>query len=176
MTHQDYWYVVYTYPNCEKKIYNELIKRNIDAFLPTRQQTRQWSDRKKKIEVPLFPNYIFVKISSRCMWNVLMINGVARFVSFNEGPAAVKDAEIDVIKRITANCNEINNEDFCLKGEKVQVQHGPLQGLIGKVVDKKGLTKLYIELETVSQTISVEIDAAQLGKVEEVWLGEFQPA
>lgn len=138
---QDNWYVVYTYPNSEKKIYNELNKRAITAFLPTKKVVRQWSDRKKKLEIPLFPNYIFVKLPPKQMWVVLMIDGVVRFISFDGAPVVVRDTEIDVVKKLISASSEVNNENFCIQGEKVQVKEGPLSGLVGRVVTQRLCTE-----------------------------------
>lgn len=167
MNDQGNWYVVYTYPNSEKKVYNELMRRKMRALLPTRKEVRQWSDRKKNVEVPLFPNYVFIKTPSEQMWMVLTIPGVARFVAFNGVPAVVKESEIDWIKEIMLNSKVEANEISGFKGEKVQVKQGPLKGLIGRVLDKKGMTRLYVELEAIQQTISIEIDSILLESMEE---------
>jgi transcription antitermination factor NusG len=165
-TKQSGWYVVYTCPNSEKKIYAELNKRAITAFMPTKKVVKQWSDRKQKIEVPLFPNYVFVKVPHNEMWTVLMISGVVRFVSFEGKPAVVKDAEIDFIKKLASAAGMIHNEDRYIEGEKVKVKEGPLLGMVGKVKNKKGVTRLYVEIDTVRQVVSIDIDAALLEIIE----------
>ncbi|MDN5217521.1 UpxY family transcription antiterminator [Fulvivirgaceae bacterium BMA12] len=166
MTRHNNWYVVYTYPNSEKKIYNELNKREITAYLPTKGVVRQWSDRKKKLEVPLFPNYVFVNIPPKDMWMVLMVNGVVKFVSFNGTPAVVRDSEIDLVKRLSSKANVVSNKNFYIRGEKVQVKEGVFSGLVGKVMNKKGMTRLYVELETAHLMFSIDIEAALLKKLD----------
>jgi len=166
MLKQENWYVVYTYPNTERKVYNELGKREITAFLPTTRVTRQWSDRKKEIEVPLFPNYVFVRLTPKELWVVAMLNGVVNFISFNGAPAVVKDTEISLVRKIVTGCGPVSREPVIANGERVQVMHGPLAGLRGKVTDRKGITRLYVELETINQTLAISIDAALLHKVE----------
>jgi transcription antitermination factor NusG len=168
MINRDCWYAVYTYPNNEKKVSKELNRREITNFLPLRKEVRQWSDRKNIVELPLFPSYVFVKVSPREMWRVLMVDGVVRFISFAEGPAVVKESEVELIKTITTSCNAVNNEDYLAKGEEVQVRHGPLKGLVGKVsLSRKGITKLYIELDTMQQTVSIEIDTTLLERLQD---------
>ena len=162
LARKDNWYVVYTYPNSEKKIYNELNKRNITAFLPTKKVVRQWSDRKKHIEIPLFPNYVFVKIPPKEMWMVLMIDSVVRFVTFDGRPAVVKDSEIDMVIKLISGTNVVTNDNYCIKGQKVQVKEGPFTGIVGRVLSRKGTTRLYVEIETVNIKISVDIEAALL--------------
>ncbi len=160
------WYVVYTYPNTEKKVCNELNKREITAYLPTIEVTRQWSDRKKKLEVPLFPNYLFVKITSIKMWMVLAVKGVVKFVSFDNAPKVVQDSEISWVRKLIQGTGILGREASPCKGDKVQVTQGPLSGLVGRVSSDKGLTRLFVELEALQQFVSVEINADLLQKIE----------
>ena len=163
---QQNWYVVYTYPNTEKRICNDLTRRQITSFLPIQKVVRQWSDRKKQLEVPLFPSYVFVKIHSKDMWMVTMVDGVARFVSFNGTPAIVKESEVDVIKKIISGARSIRNESNCLtEGDYVQIKNGPLTGLEGRGVCKQGNTRLYHNLTSINKMISVAIDADNLSKI-----------
>lgn len=162
---QNRWYVVYTNPNTEKRIYTELGRRAIKAFLPTKKVERQWKDRKKKLDVPLFPNYVFVNVAPDEMWTVLMVNGVVKFVSFNGSPAVVRDTEIELVKKVLAGASVVSGEEVALQGETVRVMQGPLSGLTGRVLNSKGVTRLCLELETVNQIISVDIDAALLARV-----------
>jgi transcription antitermination factor NusG len=162
---QDNWYVIYTYPQSERKICNELGKREITAYLPTRKETRIWSDRKKKVEVPVFPNYVFVKVPAKEMWGILKLQGVVRFISFEGAPAIIKESDMDLVKKITTGYNAVCSNDFNVEGDIVRVKQGPLEGLTGKVVRKMGSTRLFVELETVRQAICIEIDAALLSKV-----------
>jgi transcription antitermination factor NusG len=119
------------------------------------------------MEAPLFPNYVFVQVAPKDLWTALTVTGVVRYVTFNGAPAVVRDAEVDLVKKMMASQATLSNEAFGVNGEKVRVTEGPLAGLTGRVVNKKGLTKLYVELETVRQTLSVEIDAALLSRVQE---------
>jgi transcription antitermination factor NusG len=151
------WHIVYTSPNTEKKIYNELCKRSINAYLPVNQVVRQWSDRKKKLELPLFPNYIFVKVTAREMWSVLMVAGVLRFISFGQQIAVIKDEEIETIKKLLHTNPEVNQETDCVIGDRVKVTDGPFKGLEGTVSQVKGYTRLFVSLETINRVLSVEI-------------------
>ena len=80
------WYVVYTLSKHEKKVEKLLERKNIESYLPKRTIIRQWSDRKRKVEAPLFPNYLFVHIHPREFWKVLSTNGVIRFVCTGRSP------------------------------------------------------------------------------------------
>jgi transcription antitermination factor NusG len=153
------WYVLYTYPNCEKKIFTELSKRAFEVFFPTRKVLRQWKDRKKELVLPIFPNYIFVKVSSKEMWPLLNLFGVVKYVSLEGRPVAVTDAEIEKVKKITLNGHSVQNEETCAFGERVRVNRGPFQGFEGVYLFDKNNSKLYIQLEVIKQSVSVEIPA-----------------
>ena len=167
MSKQENWYVVYTYPNTEKRVTNELGKRNITAFLPTTQVLRQWSDRIKNIEVPLFPSYVFVRVQKKDMWAILLVAGVVKFISFDNSPTVIKDAEIETVKKVIAVNPRVDSESIGTPviGETVRVKRGPMVGLVGKVVDRQGKMKLYLEIESINKAIAVDINHVLLDKV-----------
>lgn len=158
------WHLVYTYPQFERKIYSSLTEIGIDAFLPFQNVIRQWSDRKKYVQVPLFPNYVFVNISSVDRFKVL-INGVTRFVSFGGKPAIVPDKEIDNIKKLSQEKWNITNEGYYTVGDKVRVIAGPLTGLEGVLLDKKGHTRFGIRFTSIEQAVSIDIQSSFLAKM-----------
>jgi transcription elongation factor/antiterminator RfaH len=153
------WHVVYTMSKNEKKIFNTLTKQKIYSFLPLHQLTRQWCDRKKHIHVPIFPNYVFVKICPDQKWMVQSICGVIRFVSFGNMLAVVPDHEIDIIKKLEANNIEVSHETNWVKGDKVRIIRGPLTGLEGVINDKRGEGRLFLELKAIDRIVSISIDS-----------------
>ncbi len=163
---QPAWFAGYTYPKAEKNVYDKVRELGLEAFLPLHQVVRQWSDRKKKLEVPLFPNYLFVKITSIKMWMVLAVKGVVKFVSFDNAPKVVQDSEISWVRKLIQGTGILGREASPCKGDKVQVTQGPLSGLVGRVSSDKGLTRLFVELEALQQFVSVEINADLLQKIE----------
>jgi transcription antitermination factor NusG len=159
------WLVIYTIPKNENKVYSELLKRGIDAYLPMRSVVRQWSDRKKKIQVPLLPNYVFLKPSRQKMWSVVGITGVVRYVSFEGKPAIVRQKEIDVIKKIQQSNYTVHDDEKCAIGDRMRITAGPLAGLEGVLYQKKGGDRFCIELESISKSIAVEVPTHLLVKV-----------
>ncbi len=143
------------------------MKRQFEVFLPSHKVVRQWSDRKKTLDVPLFPNYVFVRTTLGKMWSALNIGGASRIITFDGVPAVVSDREIQVVKTLLCYSAEIKNEEgvLCLKGEKVRVKEGPFTGFQGEVLNKKSTTRLYIELQAINRIVSIEIDAALLEKI-----------
>lgn len=162
---QDQWYVIYTIPRNEKKVYSELSKRAVEVFLPLQKVVRQWGTRKQKLEVPLFPNYLFISASKAMLWSVLSVKGVVRFISFNGAPAIISNTQMEVIKKIISNDGEVSDRSLFATGDHVRVKNGPFAGLEGKVLDVKGRIRFFIEFEQINQILSIDISGALLEKV-----------
>jgi len=125
------WFIFYTYPKSEKSIFRELTNLGYDVYLPMQEQIRQWHDRRKKLQVPLFPNYIFVKIECCKIYQILSHPRVVRLVSFSGKHATINDDEIERIKKITANCKELKVLNALKMGSKVRILDGPLKDMVG---------------------------------------------
>ncbi len=158
------WYVVYTIPKHEKKVYGELNRRAIMAFLPLQKVTRQWRSAKRKVELPLFPNYLFVKITPSMLWSILSITGVVRFISYEGAPAVIKESEIEIIKKLISNNGELIDQGFYASGERVRVTQGPLDGLEGEIINIRGKDRLVVEFEVIHKVFAVDIPIAFLEK------------
>lgn len=92
------WYVVYTKPKWEKKVAEKLTEAGIECYCPLITQLKQWSDRKKAVEVPLFNSYVFVQLEDGNRNSVFQVSGVVRYLFWLGKPAIVKDGEIEIIK------------------------------------------------------------------------------
>jgi transcription antitermination factor NusG len=157
------WYIVYTFPNLEKKIYNELTKKKIKAYLPLQNVIRQWSDRKKEIKVPMFPNYVFINSTERERFKLLKIGGVLKFITFEGKPAMVSEDEISNIMKFETMVFEI--ESNLVSGDEVIIVDGPFTGLQGKLFFKRGKERLGVHLSSINQSLSVEVCSTSLRKV-----------
>jgi transcriptional antiterminator RfaH len=157
------WYVVYTHPNFEKKVYNSLQQRDIICFLPLRKITRQWSDRKKTIEVPLFPNYLFVYTTVHDRFKVLEIPGASRYISFNGSPVTITDDEISMIRKMMTDPDVMI--ESCLEGDSVKITEGPFTGLTGTVFERKGRTRFGVKLNAINQSLSIEFNISSISKI-----------
>jgi transcriptional antiterminator RfaH len=158
-----YWYVMYTYPGFEKKIQKSLLQKKMTCFLPLYNLVRQWSDRKKVIEVPLFPNYIFVLANQKNRFEILNIYGISRFVTYNGKPVVVSEKEIDTIQK-TMVTPGVMLEDY-LEGDLVLIINGPLIGLEGVVFEKKGKKRIGVKIESINQYLSIEVCSTDVKKV-----------
>ncbi|MBW1657679.1 UpxY family transcription antiterminator [Flavobacterium quisquiliarum] len=119
------WYVVYTKPKWEKKVADKLKELGIECYCPLVTQVKQWSDRKKKIEVPLFNSYVFVQLTDVERNSVFQVAGVVRYLFWLGKPAIVKDEEIEIIK---TNLKAPNISDVTVSsiqvGDRIKLESG----------------------------------------------------
>jgi len=161
------WYALYTKPRWEKKIDTVLVRKGVESWCPLQKIERQWSDRKKIIEDPLFKSYVFVRIDNTERTKVLMTDGVLNFVYYLGKPAVIKDAEVDLIKKYLAekdaSISIISQEGF-KEETRIKVNHGVFMGNEGTVL-RGGKKKVYVKLESLGQVMVVEFPAEYLSPI-----------
>lgn len=159
------WFVVYTKPRHEKKSAEFMRILGIEVFLPLRKELRNWSDRKKWVEMPLFPSYLFVNIFEEDYKQVTSTYGVVRFIYSEGKPAKISDSEIISIKKLTEISSaipmEVRDEMFEV-GDETIVRSGPLKGLKAKLIEFKGKSRIAVEIINLGKTILVEMDKSNL--------------
>lgn len=136
------WYVLYTKPRNEKKVAATLADMGIEVYCPIKEEVKQWSDRKKKIQTPVFTSYIFVGLADyqKDSIPVLELNGAVRFLWWNGKPGVVRDAEIKAIQDFLTQYKDAELSVQLKEGEMVQVTEGPLIETEGKVIRVEGNT------------------------------------
>ncbi len=158
------WYAVYTKPRWEKKIDTVLIRKGIESWCPLQKVERQWSDRKKIIEEPLFKSYVFVYIDDNERSKVLMTDGALNFVYYLGKPAVIKEDEINNIKAYLlekdAKISIVSDQGFST-GDLIKVNHGVFMDKEGTVI-RGGKKKVYVELQSLGQVMIVEFPAVFL--------------
>ena len=158
------WYAIYTKANNEKKVFDRLKEDNIECYLPLKKTLRQWSDRKKWVDVPLFRCYVFVKVSYIEYFRALRIPGVVYYVSFGGEPQSIPDNQIDYIKAIVQQTEkeiEVNYKNI-RKGSECEVLVGPLKGIKGEVVRISGQSRLLIRLASMGVSLHVNISKDEI--------------
>ncbi|MFC2090271.1 UpxY family transcription antiterminator [Bacteroidota bacterium] len=152
------WYAIYTRPRFEKKVYDRLLEKEIEAYLPLQRKLNQWSDRKKWIEIPLFTSYVFVHIDRSKYDEVVKTEGVVKYITFEGKAAIIRQEEIDNLKLLVdSNYNIDNLAEKIKPGEKVIINHGPLNGLKGELIQIKGSKKVMIRIQSLNKNLVVEI-------------------
>ena len=160
------WFVLYTKHNFGKKIEQQCKKLSVEAFFPVITTIRQWSDRKKKVEVPIFPSYIFINGDEKERLQSLSINGVIRSVMFNKEIATLRVSEIETIKCIIENKKFIDTCNSISVGSKVKVISGPLTGVEGVLAEVKGKKVFSLVLETINSSILVDVPQDEIVSIE----------
>ncbi len=155
------WFVFYTKSRQEKKVNELLLRRGFESFLPMQSVMRQWSDRKKKVVVPLFSSYIFVLVEEHRILDVLQLSGVSWNIRHNDKPAVLHARELETIQRFITTGLLIesgsNSENYIL-GDRVKILDGPLKGSVGYLTDFHNKHRFSIILSSIGQVITVEID------------------
>jgi transcription antitermination factor NusG len=166
------WFVAYTMPRTEKKVAEGISARGIETFLPLYKVIRQWSDRKKRMELPLFPNYLFVKADEISRLGLFPIKGLIRFVSVGQRPVTIKEEEIETIKRVIKEEYEIAPEQFFSPGTPVKITRGQFAGLQGVVVRNNGRTRFVIRLHSIMRAYSLNLSGSLFESIS--CLSEFE--
>ncbi|MCH8020752.1 UpxY family transcription antiterminator [candidate division KSB1 bacterium] len=156
------WYAIYTRSRYEKKVSMELEERGLEHFLPLVPQLRYWKDRKKIVNMPIFPGYVFVNIKLSEKIRVLRANGVVRFIEFNGSPSPIPDAQIEDVRQLLKYPDRVETASYFNCGDPVEITAGPFSGIRGKIIHSRGKQRLLVGIEIIHQAISVEIDSAWL--------------
>ncbi|MEM6628132.1 MAG: UpxY family transcription antiterminator [Bacteroidota bacterium] len=160
------WYAGYTYPKAERKVFREIELKGVEVFLPLCKVVRQWSDRKRKVEVPLFPSYVFVYATRNSLYELLRIRELVRIVSFEGKFCRIPDPQIESIRKLIEGNIPIQHEDFVPRvGSLVRVEHGPLKGVEGTIKEIKGKSRLIIQILALGQAVSIDISKHHLKEV-----------
>lgn len=141
-------------------------RKEIESYLPVQTVVRQWSDRKKKVEEPLFRSYVFVHTTSNDRIGALQIDGVVRMVGFGGKFSIIPDDQIDAIKRFLKEGYKFEPQDYLVHGDQVEVTHGPLMGVQGKLVEIRNNRRFVISIDAIRHSIAVEIDPGLLKKID----------
>lgn len=161
------WFVLYSKPRWEKKLDTALIRKGIESWCPLKKVEKQWSDRKKIIDEPLFRSYVFVRIEEREMQEILATPGALQFVFYLKKPAIVKDREIEEIKNFLllekTNIETIDASVF-KTDTKVRIRKGVFMDAEGTVL-RTGKKRIYVAIETLGTVMVVEFRADHLQKI-----------
>jgi transcription antitermination factor NusG len=140
----------------------QLERKGYDAFLPTITRWSRWKDRKKKVDFPLFPGYCFARFDTQERLPILKCSGVVSIVSFDGEIAPIPAVEIDGIRRLVESDLQYDSCPLIREGTMVEVVHGPLKGVVGRLLRKGAHARLMLAVDLIGQAVSVEVDAADI--------------
>lgn len=156
------WYAVYTKPRWEKKVADLLGKKHIEHYCPLNRVERQWSDRKKIIDEPLFTSYVFVRVSEADKWRVKEVDGILNYVYWLGKPAAIPDQEIELIKRFLQEHQQVQISSLKLKlNDQVRIISGPFVDRKAEVVGFKG-KQVEVQIPSLGLSLIASIKSSDL--------------
>jgi transcription antitermination factor NusG len=159
---QPHWYAIYTSANHEKRVQEQLERRRVESFLPLYQSVRRWKDRRVRLQLPLFPGYVFARLALRDRLQVLQTPGVACLVSFDGKPATLPADEIETLRVSLAGGTRAEPHPYLTLGRRVRLESGPLAGLTGILVRRKSRARFVVSVDLIQRSVAVEIDEADL--------------
>ncbi len=163
-----HWYAVHVRSRHEFQVTGRLSQKGIEIFLPTVERLRKWKDRKKLIEFPLFPGYVFVRITREPgnLLSVLKVKGVVRILCTVPGePDPIPDEQIISLQRLVENKQAIDPYPYLTEGQQVRITKGPLSGVEGILVRKLDRHLLVLSVDVLRQGVALRISASDVEKI-----------
>ncbi len=158
------WYVIYTKSRHERKVAMKLSQLEINYFLPTIKTLRSWHDRRKYIDTPLFPSYVFVYLNNfKEYFATLGIGGVSYYVNSGKDVARLNNKVIEDLRMVVERGNEIqvSLDDFKI-GQRMLIREGPMTGLQCEVVTVKGEKKILVRVNLLKRNLLVSVTSNHL--------------
>ena len=161
------WFVLHTRSRFEQVVFDGLEGKSLETFLPKITVMSKRRDRRKKIRIPLFPGYVFVKSDLNVYERLEIVKtvGVVRIVGNKDGPVPVPDDSIDSLKIMVAGDNEVLTGTRFGKGDRVMVVEGPFAGVTGTFVRYKGAGRVVVSIEALGQYAGVDVPEAYVEKI-----------
>lgn len=155
------WYAIYAQARHEGRVHSRLLAKSMECFFPQMERWSRRRDRRKKIQVPIFPGYLFVRavLDNYEHVRILQTPGVVSLVRNSEGPLPVPDTQIDGLKTLMGSGEVLTRHPFLEEGMRVIVVNGPLCGCQGILVGKrKEKARLVVAIDIIQQAVSVELN------------------
>lgn len=157
------WYAVYTWSRHEKSVANHLLHRHIEHLLPVYETERRWRNGNAKVSLPLFPGYIFVRISRTLRASVLQVSGVVQMLGAGKCPTPLSDDEVELLRRLNQlDHKSLGPHPYLANGRCVRIDAGPLAGLSGTVKRSKRGHRFVVSVDMIMRSVEIELDARDL--------------
>lgn len=162
------WYAIFTKPRSEKKVYQRMLDQQIEAFLPMVKTVRQWSDRKKTIEVPLISSYIFVNMPEKDLYKTLPIQGTVSVLKHLGKPAKIRNVEIENLRILSGSGenHQLSSNINVSSGDDVEVINGPFMGLIATCLREGKNHRVVVKIDSLGSCFNVNIPLSFLRKID----------
>ncbi len=160
------WYAAYTRAQHEKRVAQYLEQCAVESFLPVYEAVHRWKDRKMRLQLPLFPGYVFVRLALCDRLQVLRVPSVVRLVGFNGAPTALAECEVESLRNALTNGVRAEPHPYLRVGRRVRITAGPLAGREGILKRWKGDFRVVLSTELIQRSILVDVDASAVVPVE----------
>ena len=162
---QPLWYAAYTRANHERRVADQLAERAVEHFLPQYESVRKWKDRKVRLQMPLFPGYVFVHLALQNRLKVLQVPGVAYLVGFGGLPTALPETVMEIMRSGLSQSLRAEPHPFLSVGRRVRIRSGPFAGLEGILKQRKNNLRVVVSLEVIQRAVAVDVEAADVEAV-----------
>jgi transcription antitermination factor NusG len=156
------WYAVYTCANHEKCVAERFTSRNVEYFWPQYESVRRWKDRKVRLQLPLFPGYLFVRMALQQRMCVLQVPGVVRLVGFRGSPCPLPEEDVNRIREFLGRGWQAVPHPYLVVGTRARAVHGPLTGMEGIILRRKNRSRLVLSFDLIQRSIAIEMGEADL--------------
>ena len=164
------WFVLRTKPRSENKVYGQILKKEIEVFYPVIPTIRIWSDRKKKVLMPMFPGYLFVYGDEEERYSAISNTvGAMGYLMYLKRPAIITQTEIDNIKLSLKEPERVRIDKFTIqKGDFVEITSGPFTGLKGFVIELRGTYKIVVNIIELNTSINIELLQSEMKLIKHI--------
>jgi transcription antitermination factor NusG len=159
------WYAAYTCARHEKRVAQQLDEREVENFLPLYRSVRRWKDRRRELQLALFPGYVFVRMDLKDRLRVLQLPGVVSFVSFGGAPAPLGESEIQGLRSGLTNNGRVESHPYVVEGRRVRIVDGPFSGVEGFVVRRKDKLRVVLSISLIRRSIAIEVSESDIDPI-----------
>jgi transcription antitermination factor NusG len=159
---QALWYAGYTVSRHEKRVAEHFAQRGVEHFLPLYETIHRWNNGRHRVQLPLFPGYIFVRIALQDRVRVLEVPGFVRLVGFNSLPVPLPEADINSMKEALTRGVLAKPYPYLTVGTRVEIRNGPLQGMNGILLRRQNKCRVVISVDLIMRSMAVEVEASDV--------------
>jgi transcription antitermination factor NusG len=153
------WYAGYTASRHEKRVADHFAQRGVEHFLPLYETIHRWNNGRHRVQLPLFPSYIFVRIALRDRLRVIEVPGFVRLVGFNSLPHPLPEADINRMKDALNKGVLAEPYPYLTVGTRVEIRNGPMQGMTGILLRRQNECRVVISVDLIMRSMAVEVEA-----------------
>ena len=160
--HEVLWYAGYTAARHEKRIAEHFLQRGVEHFLPLYETIHRWNNGRHRVQLPLFPGYIFVRIALKDRLRVLEVPGFVRLVGFNSLPCPLPTTDITKMQDALSNGVLAEPYPYLTAGTRVEIRNGPLQGMTGILLRRQNKYRVVISVDLIMRSVVVAVEAGDV--------------